>query len=338
MANEKISQLTNGGAIQSSDKIPIARGGQNYSILGSAFIPDLSNYVTYNGATQNLDLEDNDLLASSIYISQTDPEQNNARLNFLLGDFNMGKIIFQAPEGVDGYTRISMLATDEVGALSTIIEATTDAVSYTPIVQSPNFVSQNQVTESIDSQTLLVTNSPFYQEFFGNDFQIVKLPDATGLQSGHAFLFANNSSGPLDVRTTNNNQLTIIPAGGRQLYQLSNNSTSSGVWNVFTLAPENVSWGSNGLNLPFLSASKLAGTDSNKNLVSITNQSESPSGTIDGVNTDFVLSNTPLLGSQIITVNGVLQTEGDDYTLSGVNLTFIIPPQTGDIVRAFYQY
>jgi len=38
MADQKISQLPNGGALQASDKIPIARGSGNYSIQGSQFI------------------------------------------------------------------------------------------------------------------------------------------------------------------------------------------------------------------------------------------------------------------------------------------------------------
>lgn len=37
MADEKISQLPAGGALQNSDLVPIARGSGNAKILGSAF-------------------------------------------------------------------------------------------------------------------------------------------------------------------------------------------------------------------------------------------------------------------------------------------------------------
>ena len=37
MANKKISQLAAGGALQATDEIPVARAGDNYKVLGSAF-------------------------------------------------------------------------------------------------------------------------------------------------------------------------------------------------------------------------------------------------------------------------------------------------------------
>jgi len=50
-------------------------------------------------------------------------------------------------------------------------------------------------------------------------------------------------------------------------------------------------------------------------------------GVIDGVNTDFTLSNTPVAGSQQVYLNGMIQTPGDDYTISGDTISFIEPPQ-----------
>ena len=41
MANLKISALTAGGALQANDAIPIARAGDNYKVLGSAFATPL---------------------------------------------------------------------------------------------------------------------------------------------------------------------------------------------------------------------------------------------------------------------------------------------------------
>ena len=67
---------------------------------------------------------------------------------------------------------------------------------------------------------------------------------------------------------------------------------------------------------------------------------ESPTGTINGVNTSFVLAFTPLAGQEQVYVNGILQNSGagNDYTISGGTITFLSGaiPQTGDIVRVSY--
>lgn len=51
------------------------------------------------------------------------------------------------------------------------------------------------------------------------------------------------------------------------------------------------------------------------------------SGTVDGVNKDFTLDNTPITGSQQVFLNGMVQTPGDDYTISGSVITFSEAPQ-----------
>lgn len=51
-----------------------------------------------------------------------------------------------------------------------------------------------------------------------------------------------------------------------------------------------------------------------------------PTGTIDGNNVTFTLPHTPL-GVPIITLNGVTQAEGIDYTIVGVTITFMVAPE-----------
>ena len=63
---------------------------------------------------------------------------------------------------------------------------------------------------------------------------------------------------------------------------------------------------------------------------------EIPSGTIDGINTTFTISNTPLGLSLFL--NGQRLTEGDDYTLSGSTLTMIQIPQPTDTFVSDYTY
>lgn len=51
---------------------------------------------------------------------------------------------------------------------------------------------------------------------------------------------------------------------------------------------------------------------------------EVPTGTIDGINANFVVANTPITGKQMVFVNGVKLEAGltSDYTISGANITF----------------
>jgi hypothetical protein len=62
-----------------------------------------------------------------------------------------------------------------------------------------------------------------------------------------------------------------------------------------------------------------------------------PTGTVNGVNAVFTLPTTP--GSIVLVFrNGLLQKPGggNDYTISGVTITFVVAPLTGDSLLAVY--
>ena len=65
---------------------------------------------------------------------------------------------------------------------------------------------------------------------------------------------------------------------------------------------------------------------------------EIPSGSINGSNTQFTLSNTPNIGSEQVFLNGALLNTGanSDYVIDGTTLTFTIAPQTGDVILVNY--
>jgi hypothetical protein len=65
---------------------------------------------------------------------------------------------------------------------------------------------------------------------------------------------------------------------------------------------------------------------------------ETPGGTINGVNTAFTLAATPVAGSEQLFLNGILQEPGagNDYTISGVNITMLAAPVTGDRLKVNY--
>lgn len=65
---------------------------------------------------------------------------------------------------------------------------------------------------------------------------------------------------------------------------------------------------------------------------------ETPSGTIDGVNTIFNIAKTPRAGSLKTYKDGSRQRVTEDYTFLGKTITFTIAPQVGEILLVDYRY
>lgn len=63
---------------------------------------------------------------------------------------------------------------------------------------------------------------------------------------------------------------------------------------------------------------------------------EVPTGIINGINATFTLANIPILGSESIFLEGLLQNLGTDYTISGLTITMLNVPQTNDILLVSY--
>jgi len=66
---------------------------------------------------------------------------------------------------------------------------------------------------------------------------------------------------------------------------------------------------------------------------------EIPSGSINGSNTSFTLANTPVVGSEHVYLNGMLQESGagNDYTITGTAITMLTAPLTGEKLRVSYR-
>lgn len=65
---------------------------------------------------------------------------------------------------------------------------------------------------------------------------------------------------------------------------------------------------------------------------------EIPSGDINGTNTTYTLSNTPVSGTVMLHLNGLLQQEGagNDYTIASTTITMLSAPLTDDILLSTY--
>jgi len=65
------------------------------------------------------------------------------------------------------------------------------------------------------------------------------------------------------------------------------------------------------------------------------NYQEVPTGTVDGTNTVFTLSYSPIAGTLLVYVNGLLAT---NYTLAGATITFSAAPTSGASLYATYSF
>ena len=67
---------------------------------------------------------------------------------------------------------------------------------------------------------------------------------------------------------------------------------------------------------------------------------ETPAGVVDGVNKIFTLTHSPSpVGSLELFNNGLMQDAGgDDFTLSGSTITFVVAPTLGSTLIAWYRY
>lgn len=65
---------------------------------------------------------------------------------------------------------------------------------------------------------------------------------------------------------------------------------------------------------------------------------ETPSGTVNGSNTAFTLSQTPFDSSDSVQVflNGIKRDRVTEWTISGTTITFVTAPALGQSVRVNY--
>ena len=110
----------------------------------------------------------------------------------------------------------------------------------------------NQSNTSISAAggtTALTAASSYSQTLNGTGNQTYRMPDATTLTTGVAFVFNNNATGTLTLQDYSTGPIGIITTGGAVELVLLANSTVAGTWDVHGFLPENVTWGTNALNL-----------------------------------------------------------------------------------------
>lgn len=97
--------------------------------------------------------------------------------------------------------------------------------------------------------TTLTAASTYSQTLTGTGTQTFAMPDATTLTTGVAFVFNNNATGTLTLTDYAAATIGTITSGGAAELVLLANGTVAGTWDVHGFLPENVTWGTNALNL-----------------------------------------------------------------------------------------
>ena len=133
--------------------------------------------------------------------------------------------------------------TTSSGANSVMLRDANQNVAVNRLNQS------NTSTAAAGGTTSLTAASSYSQTLTGTGSQTYTMPDATTLTTGVAFVFNNNATGTLTLQDYATGSIGTITSGGAVELVLLSNATVAGTWDVHGYIPENVTWGTNALNL-----------------------------------------------------------------------------------------
>jgi hypothetical protein len=133
--------------------------------------------------------------------------------------------------------------TSSSGANSVMLRDANQNVAVNRLNQS------NTAVTAAGGTTALTAASSYSQTLNGTGGQTYTMPDATTLTTGVAFVFNNNATGTLILQDYATGSIGTITSGGAVELVLLANGTVAGTWDVHGFLPENVTWGTNALNL-----------------------------------------------------------------------------------------
>lgn len=105
------------------------------------------------------------------------------------------------------------------------------------IVAANNLSLGYTVVASAGGTTTLTAASAYFQKLNGTLTQTFKLPSATTLSNGVAFIFDNDSTGNLTVVDNASSTVDVVPSGGLSYIFLEDNSTAAGEWGRYAFLP-----------------------------------------------------------------------------------------------------
>jgi len=127
------------------------------------------------------------------------------------------------------------------GASSVMLRDTNQNVAINRLNQA------NTNTAAAGGVTTLTAASAYSQTLTGTGAQTYRMPDATTLSTGVAFIFNNNATGTLTLQDSASGAIGTITAGGAVELICVSTATVAGTWDYHGFLPENVTWGTNAL-------------------------------------------------------------------------------------------
>lgn len=103
-------------------------------------------------------------------------------------------------------------------------------------------------TATAAGTTTLTVASAYTQQFTGTLAQNCKLPDATTLPQGFAFMICNRSTGQVSLQNNGATLLQLMTTNSQAVVTLADNSTANGVWDI-AYSSANASGGGGGGSL-----------------------------------------------------------------------------------------
>lgn len=107
----------------------------------------------------------------------------------------------------------------------------------------------NTSTVAAGGVTTLTAGSSYIHTLTGTGGQTYRMPDATTLTTGVAFVFNNMATGTITLQNFAAGAIGTIPAGGAGAVFLTGNGTVGGTWDLHSYLPEGVTFGTNAFNL-----------------------------------------------------------------------------------------
>jgi hypothetical protein len=172
---------------------------------------------------------------------------NSNSFQFVGGAFDGNQFFPTASSGAQINSLRDGVVTVNVGNAGTIAKTFTFDINGNLAVNRLNQANTN--TAAAGGTTTLTAASTYSQTLTGTGNQTFAMPDATTLTTGVAFTFNNNATGTLTLTDYASGAIGTITAGGAAALILLANGTVAGTWNVHGFLPENVTWGTNALNL-----------------------------------------------------------------------------------------
>lgn len=215
-----------------------------------------------------------------------------------------------------------------------------------------SLIESSQTITSAAGTTTLTVSSPGLTQITGTTTQTVVLPNATTLANGQSFVITNRSTGTVTVNMNGGSSLESMAASSQLTATVISNATSAGTWDAAYSTTSG--GGGGGLTAPGTGMVKsngtvlldaTAGTDflapatlfSGATTIGGYVVREVPSGTKNGSNPTFTLANTPISGSEMLFLNGVMQESGSvDYSISSGTITMVNPPVSTDSLYCTY--